>query len=105
MGISVFEKRLTFETGYFVAFDGTLSGEEEALLEKILLALKWPLDKVQRVQSNVNKGIFFSDNVNQEAFNKQGYPATVIQLPSLRKLLTNVEEKRLAWKKMQPLID
>ena len=83
-------------------------------LSKMLIALHWPESKCKISchlkdfplnHENSIKGMMLIDAISpQMDMLIQTYP-NVIKLPSLQTLLNNVSEKRLAWGKMQKLIE
>lgn len=117
MGITIFDKKTSSIVDYFVAVEypsSTLLPDEELLLNKILLALNWPADKIQRCyhpkmieklkQFTLKRAVLFSDSLNHMDLREFSLPSTVVLLPSLKALQNSVEAKRLAWKAMQPLV-
>lgn len=118
MGITVFEERQKSVSDLFVCVEASPTQETRQLLSRMLAALKWVPEQCNivwseqvtedmLVKSMARKAIVFSEREPRigEHFNKKGSATLMIVLPSLNTLLTDLQAKKVAWQKMQPLIE
>lgn len=118
MGITVFEERQKLVSDLLVCVEASPTQETRQLLSRMLTALKWVPEQCNIVwseqvtedmliKSMARKAIVFSEREPQifEHFNKKGSATLMIVLPSLNTLLTDLQAKKVAWQKMQPLIE
>lgn len=111
MGITVFETRQSVVYDYLVCIEESRTPEKQQLLTRMLAALRWSVEQCEIVWSAsaatieqkvagsaCKKAIIFSERETAST------PSLVV-LPSLNTLLTDLSAKKAAWQKMQPLIN
>lgn len=124
MGIKWFEKRIVPSLDYLLCIEESMSEDKQQLLSRMLAALRWPSNRcttlyasgsastdfllmIQEKSQAISpkKRIVFSDQTSlYDSINEKSSPLLTIVLPSLKTLLTDVQAKKEAWAKMQPLI-
>lgn len=118
MCITVFEDRLKKVSNLLVCVEALPTEQTRQLLSRMLTALKWVPDQCNIIwsaqvtedmldKSMARKAIVFSEREPRifEHFNKKGSATLMVVLPSLNTLLTDLQAKKVAWQKMQPLIE